>query len=175
MKALKDRWKANKFCSHWDSKEGKKCKAPSSFWTHDISPVSDRTMKLSLISPSCPELAVTLQVEQKKQKRSQTSVRRGSTFCEIADPKYWLPNLFSPYPYAAMGSPYENILEGGPEGNQLRIKANSLPGLMISSSSLKVTLEFFRFRFGLWMSRFPSSMVSVEILLLWAVLNSVRF
>lgn len=68
-----------------------------------------------------------------------------------------------------------SILEGGLAGHQLRIKANSLPGLMISSSSLNVTLEFFRFRFGLWMSKFPSSMVSVEILLLWAVLNSVRF
>jgi hypothetical protein len=46
---------------------------------------------------------------------------------------------------------------------------------MISSSSLKVTLEFFLFLFGLWMSRFPSSIVRVEIRLLWAVLNSVRF
>lgn len=68
-----------------------------------------------------------------------------------------------------------STLEGGAEENQVRIEANSLPGLMISSSSLNVTLEFFRFRFGLWMSRFPSSMVRVEILLLWAVLNSVRF
>lgn len=50
-----------------------------------------------------------------------------------------------------------------------------VPGLMIESSSLKVTLEFLRFLLGLWISRLPSSMVRREMRLLWAVLNSVRF
>lgn len=49
------------------------------------------------------------------------------------------------------------------------------PGLMISSSSLKETLLLLLFLLGLTMSRLPSSMVRVEIRLLWAVLNSVRF
>lgn len=46
---------------------------------------------------------------------------------------------------------------------------------MMESSSLKVTLEFLRFLLGLWISRLPSSIVSREMRLLWAVLNSVRF
>jgi hypothetical protein len=46
---------------------------------------------------------------------------------------------------------------------------------MTSSSSLKETLLLLLFLLGLTMSRFPSSMVRVEIRLLWAVLNSVRF
>lgn len=50
-----------------------------------------------------------------------------------------------------------------------------VPGLMMESSSLKVTLEFLRFLLGLWISRLPSSIVKREMRLLWAVLNSVRF
>lgn len=50
-----------------------------------------------------------------------------------------------------------------------------VPGLMMESSSLNVTLEFLRFLLGLWISRLPSSIVSREMRLLWAVLNSVRF
>lgn len=46
---------------------------------------------------------------------------------------------------------------------------------MMESSSLKVTLEFLRFLLGLWISRLPSSIVSREMRLLCAVLNSVRF
>lgn len=49
------------------------------------------------------------------------------------------------------------------------------PGLMISSFSLKDTCELLLFLLGLWMSRLPSSMVRVDMRLLWAVLNSVRF
>ena len=46
---------------------------------------------------------------------------------------------------------------------------------MTSSSSLKVTREFLLFLLDRWISRLPSSMVSSEMRLLWAVLNSVRF
>ena len=50
-----------------------------------------------------------------------------------------------------------------------------VPGLITSSSSLKDTLELFLLLLGRWMSRLPSSIVRVEMRLLWAVLNSVRF
>lgn len=46
----------------------------------------------------------------------------------------------------------ESLCEHPKEGiysHELESKANYLPGLMISSSSLNVTLEFFRFLFGL--------------------------
>lgn len=166
--SIKGEWKANKFCSHWDSKEGKKCKPPSSFWTHDISPVSDRVLSnesdIPILLRACSYFTGrTAEIERGH--RLQWDVAAASIDCQI----YLL--LIHMHPW---GIPM-STLEGGPGGHHLRIKANSLPGLMISSSSLNVTREFFRFRFGLWMSKFPSSMVSVEILLLWAVLNSVRF
>lgn len=45
----------------------------------------------------------------------------------------------------------------------------------MESSSLKVTLLFRRFLLGLWISKLPSSIVSREMRLLCAVLNSVKF
>lgn len=45
-------------------------------------------------------------------------------------------------------------------------KTLNLPGLIMESSSLKVTLEFLRFLFGLWISRLPSSIVMMEMRLL---------
>lgn len=175
-KALRDRWKTTKFSSHLDSKEGKKLKTLYSFWIHKIFPTSDRILNneaecdIPVLHKSRGYFTGRREETERGQRLEWDIWKQqiANSDCQIS------VLLIHMQPWGIL----ENTMrtrEGGPSGHELKMKANCLPGLMISSSSLNVTLEFFRFLFGLWISKFPSSMVSVEILLLWAVLNSVRF
>jgi len=84
---MKGQLKTNRFSSHLDSKEGKKCKTLSSFWTHEIFPTSDRILKdaaecdMPVLHKSCSYFT------GRRPEVKDSSETRGS-FSETADSKY---------------------------------------------------------------------------------------